>query len=96
MHPCIDGVVVIDAAPTTTPCRIVRFAAAVINRLSINHTEKTHIIPLFFELGEFPTMENFSVVGANAGHMWTKISAGSADLLRPQTWTETSQIQTNV
>ena len=27
-------------------------------------------------------MENFSVDGANAGHMWTKISAGSVDPLR--------------
>ena len=74
--------VVIDAAPITAPCGIVPFAAGVINWLSINNTEKTHIIPLFFELGELPRMEYFSVDGAIAGHMWTKISAGSVDPLR--------------
>jgi len=26
----------------------------------------------FFELGEFPTTENFLIDGANVGHMWTK------------------------
>ena len=81
-HGVVIDATVFAAAPITTPCRIVPFAARVINRLSINHTVKTHIIPLFFELGELPTMENFSVAGANAGHMWTKISAGSVDPLR--------------
>ena len=73
-HGVVIDATVFAAAPMTTPCCIVPFAARV-----INHTEKTHIIPLFFELGELPTMENFSVAGANAGHMWTKISAGSVD-----------------
>jgi len=46
-HGVVIDATVFAAAPITTPCRIVPFAARVINRLSINHTVKTHIIPLF-------------------------------------------------
>jgi len=26
----------------------------------------------FFKMGEFPTMENFLIYGANIGHIWSK------------------------